>query len=286
MKPGRGPKGMAMSLKYWRFQVRAFLTRIGLWGPFERLRLRWRFRRGIAHEPEFLIFRHFDGTDQLFVDVGANLGQSALSFRLANRTAPIVSFEPNPDMAPALQVVKGLLGESFEYRLVGLGARTEVKTLYVPIVKGVPFPQCATFLRECLEDNPNIQQLLFDWTHTRQFEIAEHKLQIVRFDELGLRPGFIKIDAEGGERDVVAGMTETLARCRPLIMTEGFGAQAALADLGYVPLLYEADGNFLRPVLPGESASNVFFAPQEKLAELQRAGAVRLSLESAERRAA
>lgn len=261
--------------KYWRFRTRAFLTRVGLWGPIERWRLRWRFYRGIAHETDFQFFRHFDGGAGLFVDIGANLGQSALSFRLANRSAPIVSFEPNPDMAPALRVVKGLLGDSFDFRLHGLGARTEVKPLFVPIVKGVPFPQCATFRRASLENNASARQLFYDWARTDQFEIVERAIQLVRYDELGLNPAFVKIDVEGGEAEVVAGMEQTIARCRPIFLTEGCSAQAILEKCGYVVHVHQTHGNHLRPARDGDYGANVFFVPVEKLPHLERIGAVR-----------
>ena len=263
--------------KYWRFQCRALLTRVGLWGPFERWRLRQRFQRGIAHEPDFAFFRHFADSNQLFVDIGANLGQSALSFRLANRSASILSFEPNPDMAPALRVVKELLGASFDFRLHGLGARTEERPLFVPIVKGVPFPQCATFQRECLVNNPSVRQLFHEWTHTDQFEIVERAIQLVRFDELGLDPAFVKIDVEGGEHEVVAGMEETLKRCRPLVITEGCGAQTLLTQFGYQTFVHEPAGNTLRLALSGESAPNVFYVPAEKITAFERIGALQCS---------
>ena len=125
------------NLKFWKFHGRALLTRIGLWDRIERWRLRRRFRQGIAHERDFLFFRHFEGSDRLFVDIGANLGQSALSFRLANRTCPILSFEPNPDMEHALCEVKRLLGDLFNFRMHGLGAATEAKREMAP---GMPHP--------------------------------------------------------------------------------------------------------------------------------------------------
>jgi FkbM family methyltransferase len=262
-----------MLSKYWRFQTRAMLTRIGLWSRLERWRLRWRFQRGVAHEADFRFFRHVAGAGRLFVDIGANLGQSALSFRLAHRQGRILSFEPNPAMAPALRSVKKLLGESFDFRMHGLGARTETKTLFIPIVRGIPFPQCATFRRECLEDNEGVRQLFFAWTRTDRFTIVERPLPLVRFDELGLNPDFIKIDAEGGEADIVAGMTETLSRCRPLLMTEGGGARELLLDRGYQMSVYHADRDVLCPLCAGDAPLNVFFVPNEMTPELRRIGA-------------
>lgn len=262
------------SLKYWKFQGRALLTRLGAWNWLERWRLHWRFRRGIAHESDFRFFQHFDGSEQLFVDVGANLGQSALSFRLAHRTGSILSFEPNPDMEPALRVVKRLLGDPFTFHMHGLGARTEIKQMFVPMIKGVPFPQCATFHRECLENNVSMRQLIYEWTHTDRFAIDERPIQLVRFDELGLNPGFVKIDVEGSECEVITGMEETLARCRPLILTEGCGALAWLTLRGYQTFLHEPKRNCLLPASGSLGTSNVFFVPAEKVPVLARAGAV------------
>jgi FkbM family methyltransferase len=265
---------MASTLKYWRFQGRAWLTRLGIWGAVERWRLRRRFHHGIAHEPDFRFFHRFQHDQRLFVDVGANLGQSALSFRLAHPTAPILSYEPNPDMALSLWTVRRLLGDSFDYRLYGLGSRTEVKPLYIPVVKGIPFPQCASFRRECLDNNPSMRALLYEWTHTDRFTIVERPIQLVRFDELGLNPGFVKIDVEGGEADVVAGMEATLARSRPLILTEGCGAQTLLVRHGYRPYLHEPAENRLRPACGDEGGANTFYVPEERVHELERLGAI------------
>ena len=261
--------------RYWRFQGRALLTRLSVWQRFECWRLRRRFERGIPHEHDFGFFRHFDGGAQLFVDIGANLGQSALSFRLAHGSGRILSFEPNPDMEAGLRVTQNLLGKSFEFRMHGIGSRTEVKPLFVPIVKGVPFPQCATFQRECLTNNASARQLFRDWTGTDQFDIVERSIQLMRFDELHLNPAFVKIDVEGGEAEVVSGMTETIARCRPIFLTEGSAAQSLLERHGYVALVHEPVGNFLRVAMPRECGANVFFVPSEKLAPLQQIGALR-----------
>jgi FkbM family methyltransferase len=265
----------ASVLKYWKFQTRALLTRLGVWQRFERWRLRWRFRRRLAHEPDFVFFRHFDGANSLFVDVGANLGQSALSFRLANRTCPILSFEPNPDMERSLRAVKRFLGAGFDYRLHGLGARKEMKRLYVPTVRGVPFPQCATFRRECLAENAGVRQFLYEWTRTERFDIVEQLLQVVRFDDLSLHPAFVKLDVEGFESEVLAGMGQTLRRCRPLLMTEGNAAKDLLAPNGYGMYLHQPHGNFLRPARAGEADANFFFVPEDRVSELERMGALR-----------
>ena len=48
------------------------------------------------HDPEYGVFGLFAQSDAIFLDVGANSGMSALSFRLQQKRAPILSIEPNP----------------------------------------------------------------------------------------------------------------------------------------------------------------------------------------------
>lgn len=263
----------ASRMTYWKFQARSALTRLGVWGQLERWRLHWRYRCRQAHETDFAFFGRFDGMDGLFVDVGANLGQSAVSFRLANRSCKILSFEPNPEMALALAAVGRFLGSGFDYRMAGLGAKSERKRLYLPVVKGVPFTQCATFCRERFE-GPEMGDFLYQYTRTRKYSVEERALEIVRFDELGIDPTFIKMDVEGFEAEVLTGMAETLRRCKSLVMTEGNGAKDVLAQLGYEMFLHEPKTNVLRPCREAEGGLNFFFVHSERIGELRQLGAI------------
>jgi FkbM family methyltransferase len=260
-------------LKYGKFVCRGWLTRLGLWEAVERWRLRRRFRSGFIHERDFRFFRHFEGSRGLFVDIGANLGQSALSFRIANTSCPIVSFEANPAMEHGLREVKRLLGASFDYHMHGLGGHAEKKCLYVPIIKGVPFPQCGTFHRDSLE-NDSQRRIFCEWTGTDRFEVCEQPIRLVRFDELKLAPEFIKIDVEGGEQEVLSGMQQTIETHRPLLMTEGNVCAAMLRDCDYQMFVYRVDSNALVEPQEGNHSLNYFFVPAEKIPSLRRSGAL------------
>lgn len=48
------------------------------------------------HDPDFRYFNRCDGGGGLFLDVGANTGSSALSYRVFDRSSQIFSLEPNP----------------------------------------------------------------------------------------------------------------------------------------------------------------------------------------------
>src|SRR3712207_2603537 len=66
------------------------------------------------HERDFEAFALFPDREGLFLDVGANSGISAVSFRAFNRHSPIVSVEPNPLNEPDLRIVSRLLND-FKY---------------------------------------------------------------------------------------------------------------------------------------------------------------------------
>jgi FkbM family methyltransferase len=257
------------SLQPLKFRARSWLNRLGVWQRIESWRLERRFRRGFIHEPDFNLFRRFEGGHGLFVDVGANIGQSALSFRIANSTSPILSFEPNPEMEFGLRTVKRLLGDGFDYRMHGLGERTETKTLYVPFVKGTPLSQYATFRHEGLEATPERRRMFKEATGVDGFDVVERALHLVRFDELNLDPEFVKIDVEGTEIDVLAGMEETLRRCRPLIITEGNAAQAHLEARGYRMYIHDPASNGLKPATEAVGL-NFLFVAEEKIVDLTK----------------
>jgi FkbM family methyltransferase len=253
---------------HWKFRARSGLTKMGLWERVDRYRLRRRFRRGFMHEPDFQFFRRFEGSRGLFLDVGANIGQSALSFRVANSTCSILSFEPNPDMEYGLREVKRLLGAGFDFRMVGLGAVSTTMSLHVPYVRGVPFTQFATFHRDGLEDNPDLRRRFLELAGTERFTIVAKSIELVRCDDLNLKPEFMKIDVEGGEFDVLQGAEETLARCRPIVMTEGNAVRRFLEDRDYAMCVYRPEYNSITPATDGDVSLNYFFIPTEKMSRL------------------
>jgi FkbM family methyltransferase len=256
-----------------KFRGRVLLTQLGLWRTLERCRLGWRFRAGQPHEPDFRFFHHFDGSSALFVDIGANIGQSALSFRLFNRTSPIVSFEANADLEPELRYVQHLLGDGFTYRLHGLGAETREVTLFVPVVAGVPLTQEASLFREALESD-TYRDYLAIVIGRRDMTLRQRPLRLRRFDDLGLRPGFVKIDVERAEQAILEGMTRTLDECRPLLLVEGqHQVRDLLAARGYRLAVYDAARDALVPYRPWAAHHyNFFFVPEEMTAALAQRG--------------
>lgn len=212
------------------------------------------------HDPDFGAFALFADRRGLFLDVGANRGQSALSFRIYNRSAPILSIEPLVAHEPDLRFVKRFLSR-FDYRICAAGEHPGRARLHVPVLRGMALTVEASLDRDTAAHNWFGSQLgaaVADEVRIESFEVP-----VCRLDDLGLSPDFVKIDTEGSEGEVVAGLSETLARCRPVLMVERRASSfAAVCDrvrgLGYRPHAWIATQRRLRP-LGEHRPRNVFF---------------------------
>ena len=256
----------------WR--ARAAEMRAGLHLPQMRLLWRLRVRRDV-HESAFWLFRHLP-PGGLFVDGGANIGQSAVSFRVANPACSVLSLEPNPWLELDLAFVGRILGDGFEYRILGIGSESSQETLYVPFVHDKPVAGEATLHPERLYSVPTRNRIR-GFTGFEDFIVRPVATTIVRLDDLALSPVVVKLDLQGHELGALKGMAVTLRDCSPLLMLENNPQMAEcvryLAGFGYTPFTYEERRHRVvaginRPFL------HAFFLSQEHKGRLGRAGII------------
>lgn len=232
-----------------------------------------RYLCGRPHEADFAAFRLFAGQNGLFLDIGANSGESVLSFRLFNRTAPVLSIEPNRYHEPDLRFLKRWIAD-FDYVLCGAGDRSGWATMYVPVYRDLPLTGEASFYPDQAIGNYWVREQV-GARQANAVRLLELRIEVKRLDDLTLRPAFIKIDVQGFESKVVAGLRRTISDSRPVLLLERSGCDDGLhkelADLGYAAFVYlPARGAFIP--YHGEAAQNLFFlsAAQAKLVGASR----------------
>lgn len=215
----RRPMGLVSSLRH----VLPFRLRANLKQWFHRA----------AHEEEFHLLDALRDAEGLFLDIGANRGQAAISVLRRTRRLRVLSMEPNPELRWSLAILRVLHPGRFRFRLIGAGADNQQMTLLVP------------FGGADLSSQASLDPHEFEKEHVKErLSQADHegggfkcvRVTICRLDDLGLRPHIVKIDVEGWETQVLEGMARTIELCKPMFIIEINDHRRwapLLADLGY-----------------------------------------------------
>lgn len=159
-------------------------------------------------EDEIKIFTALCNPQKASIDVGANKG--IITLLLMKYSSCVYCFEPVPWLANALK-------EKFRDCNViihncALGAVNDVMNLSVPFVN-----QKAIESRSSLCLDYNNEFILSD----RVNQIKVIPVNVKKLDDYNLRNiGFIKIDVEGFELDVLKGATETIKNSHPNMLIE------------------------------------------------------------------
>lgn len=133
------------------------------------------------------------------LDVGANVGNHTLYFALFAGAARIVAVEPNPlALAPLMANIL----------LNGIADRVETGALGV----GLGAASQGGFGMRRARVNLGASKMR-PGEGTLEVHAGDSLFEDERFD-------LIKIDVEGMELDVIAGLEQTIARCRPLLCVE------------------------------------------------------------------
>ncbi len=238
---------------------RSLSHRPGAYRAARRAKVIGRYALRRPHEPDFRAVSELRLDGRVFLDVGANSGQSALSFRLYDRRSPIVSVEANPDLEADLRLVGRIL-RRFTYVMCAACADDGPVELRIPTYRGVDISGEASVMPDDGEAGWWSQQHL----HGEQSgELALRTVTVpgMRLDRLELAPGLVKIDVEGAAPMVVDGLWQTISRHRPAILIEADSEMDALverlAGLGYRPFSWDDAAKRFVPLLP--DGQNVFF---------------------------
>lgn len=148
-------------------------------------------------EPELARLRTFVPRDATAVDIGGWLGP--WTSELSRWCRSVHTFEPQPDLAAYLRRV---VADNVTVHEAAVSDTAGV----LPLV--IPSADSATKALASLDREPGEGAVV-------------HQVEVVRLDDLELADvGFVKIDVEGREREVIDGARELLAAQRPRLLLE------------------------------------------------------------------
>lgn len=198
----------------------------------------------------------------VFFDVGAHFGYfSLLAAWLVGETGRVDAFEPTPS--------------TFEILTANLGGRPNVKLNNLALFREESTLSLADYGITYAAHNTLGEGKLDSGTKAKLTprQVTVRATSLDRYvSDTGVRPGFVKIDAEGAELEILKGMERVLAEARPAVTLEvGDAADAAgsgsrqlvdyLAARGYGP--YEFRDGKVVPHRPVEryQYDNLLFKP-------------------------
>ena len=170
-------------------------------------------------------------TGRAAIDAGANIG--SYCYFLRRHASKVYAYEPNPELARRLTQ----LMPDVDVRNVALSDKSMDLVLHVPTdAAGRAHHELGSVVTEA--DGP----------------MTEYRVKGITIDSEQLADvGFIKIDVERHEREVLRGALTTIARCRPVMLVEVYPLQyrqslqetfAFITDLGYSAWFF-LDGRWL-----------------------------------------
>jgi FkbM family methyltransferase len=218
-----------------------------------------RFLLRRPHDLDYSAFALFPQSDGLFLDIGANAGMSAMSFRIYQRGARILAIEPNPYHEPDLRWTQRLVGR-MEYGLWAAGETPGEAELYVPVYRKVPITAEASLSRRFVEESSSLRDQLGPRMKAPDFEIVRHSVEVRRLDDLRLAPAFVKVDVQGSEHPTLLGLKATLDAYGPPVLVESPSeeTQQFMATLGYGAYALDHTSRQLRPLVG--PVTNALFA--------------------------
>ena len=226
----------------------------------------WRAWRKAAdgHEGELKLLPAIVPRDRIAIDVGANRGN--YTFFLSRLATHTVAYEPAPPMA---RFLREAALPHVDVRQAGVSSQTGQLTYCAPLNKKGRPQYNIGYLGDGLPAG------------TKGIELP---VKVVRLDEEGLdNVGFMKIDVEGHEYDVIQGASGVLTRCRPNLLVEilenrgdrvavaGNKTVRLLAELGYEIYVYARGA--LRPLSDAplnQDVMNYIFLPRNAASETAR----------------
>ena len=147
----------------------------------------------------------------IFIDVGANIGQTLIKFKSLHSKGRYLGFEPNPNCVSYLtHLIKLNNWDQVDLVSAGLGAENLILPMYFDDANPTSTQSGATFVKDYRKSTNKRVGLLLPCLKLDDFQIK------LLDDAVEL----IKIDVEGGELFVLEGLIEIIRAHKPAIVVE------------------------------------------------------------------
>lgn len=177
------------------------------------------FKLFLPHEKDYYGIRHLikNKINYSIIDIGGNLGISAMGFRKLGFKNKIFLFEPNMYIfnnyikKKLLKNYKNIFGYNF-----ALGNKNETREFFYPYYKNKCIHYFCSFDKSYVRNSINIT------FKKKKIRIIRENVKIKSFDKLKIKcsPKFLKIDVEGHDFEVIKGMKNTIKNHKPVILVE------------------------------------------------------------------
>ena len=231
----------------------------------ENFLLKRRLERAIKnnYEKELSIINNFKNKNKSDVDVGVYRG--VYSYKLSKQFKHVYAYEPNPLIFPYLKknlnkIIKNLTLKNFALSnssgTVDLKIPYRSKSIFKDNIEELYKLGCAT-----IQENKNYSN--FDTVKVNKIRLDE---DLKNFDI-----GFIKIDVEGHEKEVIEGSKNLIIKSKPILLIEIEEKHSGrpthetinfICKLGYRPYICKNNKlHDLHKLKNIEQENNFFFLP-------------------------
>ena len=146
------------------------------------------------------LYRTFAGPDDLVFDLGAHVGNRTRA--LARLGCRVIALEPQPDVA---KLLRWIVGDTPQVKVVEAAAAGRPGRVRLAISDRAPtMTTTAHDWREAREQDPVFAEV--SWNRAIDVPAITLDELIIRYG----RPSFVKLDVEGAEPEVLAGLTEAV----------------------------------------------------------------------------
>ncbi len=195
----------------------------------------------VAHEDHLYFLKKIKLSkkekDYIFIDIGANRGQTIQSIRML-RKFTMISFEPISYLYK--KIIKKYKEHDIRTFCVGLSNKESIEFIYTPFYNKVPFYGLSSLSREESINFFNEDRFLF--FNSCLLKVKKIQINLKTLDSFNLDCDFLKADVQGNEFNTIKGAYETIKKSKPFIILERPSKDLEvefLKEFGYEPYIFK-----------------------------------------------